>query len=200
MGRKNIADIRREEIIEGFFEVVAARGFHNASMREIARAAGCSQGMLHHYFENKEAMVLGALEHMVTTYTAEIREEISKRESATERLQFLFAWFLNLDRFDLKFSRAWMEFWSLSKTSPAVAEALTACYRTVKSIVAETIRHGIKSKEFRSVNPAVTASLILGSLEGGTVLWVVDREAPPVELTSKKRSEVFLQYLRRMPK
>ena len=195
MGRKSIAEIRREEIIAAFFEVVAHKGFLKATMREIAEAAGCSQGMLHHYFENKEAMVLGVMEYMVASYTAEIREEIAKRDSATDRMRFLFSWFLDLERFDLQFSRAWMEFWVLSKTHPAVSEAMTKCYKTVKQLIAGIIRDGIKSREFRKVAPEVMASLILGSLEGGTVLWVVDKEALPVETTSRQRADLFLYYL-----
>lgn len=197
MGRKSIAHIRRKQIIEGFFKIVAEKGFANASIREITEAAGVSKGVLHHYFTNKEAMVLGVLDYVVTTYTAEFHEEITSYTSATDRMKFLFSWFLDLKRFDLEFSRAWMEFWVLSKTNPAISEALTGCYRAVKSLIAEIIRDGIKAGEFREVDPDITANLILGSLEGGTVLWVVDKEAMPVETTSRKRAELFLNYLKR---
>jgi len=197
MGRKSIAEIRKEEIIEAFFDVVAQKGFLRATMREIAEAAGCSQGMLHHYFENKEAMVLGFMEHLTDSYTAEIHDEIAERELAADRMRFLFSWFLDLDRFDLRFSRAWMEFWVLSKTNPAISEAMTRCYKTVKTIIADIIRDGITAREFRKVDPDLMANLILGSLEGGTVLWVVDKEALPVEATSKQRADLFLQYLKR---
>ena len=197
MGRKSIAEIRKEEIIEAFFDVVAQKGFLKATMREIAEAAGCSQGMLHHYFENKEAMVLGFMEHLTDSYTAEIHDEIAERELAADRMRFLFSWFLDLDRFDLRFSRAWMEFWVLSKTNPAISEAMTRCYKTVKTIIADIIRDGITAREFRKVDPDLMANLILGSLEGGTVLWVVDKEALPVEATSKQRADLFLQYLKR---
>jgi len=197
MGRKSIAEIRREEIVEAFFEVVAQKGFIKATMREIAEATGCSQGMLHHYFKNKESMVLGVMDHMVTSYTAEIRGEIARRKSAEDRMRFLFSWFFDLERFDLKFSRAWMEFWVLSKTHPAISRAMTRCYKTVKEVVAGVINDGIKSREFRKVDPELMANLILGSLEGGTVLWVVDKEALPVEKTSTQRAEVFMHYLKR---
>ena len=197
MGRKSIAEIRRAEIVEAFFEVVAEKGFLEATMREVAEAAGCSQAMLHHYFENKEAMVLGVMEHMVTTYTAEIRDEIAKRDSAVDRMRFLFSWFLNPQRFDIQFSRAWMEFWVLSKTNPAIAKAITQCYSGVKNIIAGIIRDGIKSKEFRKVDPDVTANMILGSLEGGTVLHVVDKQTLPVETSSRERADLFLYFLKR---
>ena len=197
MGRKSIAEIRRAEIIEAFFNVVAEKGFLNATMREIAVAAGCSQGMLHHYFDNKETMVLAATEYLVMTYSAELSDKIGLYDSATNRLLFLFSWLRDPDRFDLRFSWAWMEFWTLSKTHPAISNAMTKCYRNMKDLVAGIIRNGIGSGEFRNVDPDLMANMILGSLEGGTVLFVVDKEAPPIETTSKQRADLFLYYLKR---
>ena len=74
---------------------------------------------------------------------------------------------------------------------------MTRCYKTVKDVIAGIIRDGIKSQEFREVDPDVVASLVLGSLEGGTVLWVVDTEALPVETTSRQRADLFMRYLKR---
>ena len=196
MGRKSIAHIRRKQIIEGYFKVVAEKGFANASIREITEAAGVSKGVLHHYFVNKEAMVLGVMDHVITTYTAEFEEGISQYDSPTERIRFLFSWFHDLDRFDLEFSRAWMEFWVLSKTHPAISDALKNCYEMLKNIIAGIIRDGIESGEFRKVDPDLTANLILECLEGGTVFWVVNPEARPVEALGRERAEMFLEYLK----
>ena len=197
MGRKSIAHIRRKEIIEGFFKVVSEKGFVNASIREITDAAGVSKGILHHYFVNKEAMVLGVMEHVVTTYMAEFQKGFSEYDTAVDRMKFVFSWFFDLDRFDLEFSRAWMEFWVLAKTHPAVSDALQECYKAVKDVIAGIIRDGIRSGEFRKVNPAVTASMILGSLEGGTMLWVVDTKATPMKAMGKRITEMYLDYLAR---
>ncbi|RJP68538.1 MAG: TetR family transcriptional regulator [Candidatus Abyssobacteria bacterium SURF_17] len=195
MGRKSIADIRKEEIIDAFFKVVAEKGLANATIREIAEAAGCSQGMLHHYFENKEAMVLGVVENVIASYTPEFEREISKYHSPTERMQFLFSWFLDTERFDLQFCRAWMEIWILAKTHPAISTALRSCYRVIRDVVAEIIRDGIRLGEFGKVDADIMANLILGSIEGGTLLWVVDAEATPVSAVGEQRAKLFLHYL-----
>jgi len=70
MARKSIAEIRKEEIIEAFFKVVSEKGFAKATIREVANVAGCNHGMLHHYFENKEAIIESAVEHVMTVYRA----------------------------------------------------------------------------------------------------------------------------------
>ncbi len=195
MGRKSIAHIRRKEIIEGFFNVVAERGFAEATIRQVTKAAGVSKGILHHYFTDKEAMVLGVMEYVLTTYMEEFQKELSRHRTAIARMRFIFSWFFDLERFTLKFSRAWMEFWVLSKTDPAISKALRGCYKVVKEAIADIIRDGIRSGEFRKVDPVVTANMILSCMEGATILWVVDTKATPMEAIAKHTGELFLNHL-----
>jgi len=183
MGRKSIAHIRRKEIIEGFFKVIAETGFANASIREITEAAGVSKGVLHHYFENKEAMVLGVMDHVLETYMSEFLEGLEKSEAAS-------------DRFDMEFSRAWMEFWILSKTNTAISEALRNCYGQMVEVLAKIIRKGVESGEFKEVDPIATANTLIAALEGTTMLWVVAPKATPVEAMNRQIARIYSDHLK----
>src|ERR1700757_5054569 len=52
---------RRDEIALVACRVVAAHGFDRASMVRIAREAGYTTGMLAHYFDNKQEIIIAAL-------------------------------------------------------------------------------------------------------------------------------------------
>lgn len=52
-----IRDTRREEILRAALSVFAERGLKNATVSDIARAAGISHGLLYHYFTSKHALV-----------------------------------------------------------------------------------------------------------------------------------------------
>ena len=52
---------RRDEIALVACRVVAAHGFDQASMVRIAREAGYTTGMLAHYFESKQDIIIAAL-------------------------------------------------------------------------------------------------------------------------------------------
>jgi TetR/AcrR family transcriptional regulator, transcriptional repressor of bet genes len=52
---------RRDEIALVACRVVAAHGFEGASMVHIARAAGYTTGMLAHYFDSKQDIIIAAL-------------------------------------------------------------------------------------------------------------------------------------------
>ena len=52
---------RREELVEATWRVIARAGMAGATMREIAREAGVSTGILAHYFTDKEDLLGFAL-------------------------------------------------------------------------------------------------------------------------------------------
>ncbi len=51
------ADQRRKQILEAAHACFLARGFHTATMAEIAAAAGLSVGQIYRFYENKEAVI-----------------------------------------------------------------------------------------------------------------------------------------------
>jgi len=51
---------RRRDILEATWRVIAQKGIEAATIREIAREAGFSNGVLSHYFANKEDILISA--------------------------------------------------------------------------------------------------------------------------------------------
>lgn len=54
-------EARREELLEATWRVIARTGIVGVTIREIAREAGVSTGILAHYFESKEDLLASAL-------------------------------------------------------------------------------------------------------------------------------------------
>src|SRR5687768_360982 len=49
--------LRREEMLRAAAAVFASKGFHGASMRDIATSLGVQQAALYYYFSSKEALL-----------------------------------------------------------------------------------------------------------------------------------------------
>jgi AcrR family transcriptional regulator len=60
--RRAQAAWRRERLLDAALAVFVARGVDGATVRDITEAAGVTPGLLYHYFEGKEALVLAILE------------------------------------------------------------------------------------------------------------------------------------------
>jgi len=195
MGRKSLAEIRREEIINAFLKILSEKGFENATVREIAQEAGCTHRMLHHYFSTKEALIIAAIEDFVASYAPGLEEKLSVCHSPTEKIRSFFQWFMNPEGFDVAQLRSWIQTWALSTNHPAILDAVKNWYGRIKGIIAEIVREGIEEGEFRDVNPQTAAELILESSEGAAALAVMDRDDSTRRSVASARTRMYLEYL-----
>jgi AcrR family transcriptional regulator len=65
--RDLVVRARREQIVEAATRVFAEKGFRRATTREVALAAGVSEGTIYNYFEDKDALLLAILDRLNET-------------------------------------------------------------------------------------------------------------------------------------
>lgn len=85
------AQARRQQVLEAAAECFRRRGFHAASMAEIAKTAGMSPGHIYNLFENKDDIIAAIVERdceEVLARIAEFKQEgdlLQKMLAATEQ-------------------------------------------------------------------------------------------------------------------
>lgn len=65
MGRKSLGPTRKLEIIQAFYEVAKNIGLENASIAKVAESMGISNGLVMHYFNTKDELLLGLIEYIL---------------------------------------------------------------------------------------------------------------------------------------
>lgn len=55
---------RRDHLLDAAAGVFAKKGFHRATIKDVARAAGVADGTIYNYFDNKTALLLGILNRL----------------------------------------------------------------------------------------------------------------------------------------
>ena len=85
MGRKSKAKVRQKEILSHFYDVIIDEGFEGASIAKIAKRMDVNPSLLIHYFSTKDAMVVGLMDHIVSTYSAQLFPDFSKVTDPAER-------------------------------------------------------------------------------------------------------------------
>ena len=57
-----VVEDRREQIIDAAMNVFAQKGFTKATNKDIAHEAGITPGLIYHYFESKESLLMAVVE------------------------------------------------------------------------------------------------------------------------------------------
>jgi AcrR family transcriptional regulator len=58
------ASVIRRQIIEAAANLFAEQGFHRTTTKDIALAADVSEGTIYNYFDNKDDLLIGIMEHL----------------------------------------------------------------------------------------------------------------------------------------
>lgn len=186
--RKQRQEQTREELVAAAAKVFARRGYHQATVEEIAAEAGFSTGAVYSNFEGKEKLFLALADRQVADRVAEIRAvaDAAEREGdAGEEAAEQFRAFLERDP---DWPLLFYEFWSVSVRNPELQGELAKRRNAIRDALAETLErvaaeHGF---ELRFSAPAL-ATAIAASLNGLAFERAADPEALP--------DEVFAEFI-----
>jgi AcrR family transcriptional regulator len=108
---------RREEIAQVACQVVASHGFERATVARIARASGYTTGMVAHYYDSKQDIILAALRLILQRIEQRLTRE---REHAEKNLLSVLSEALAVDRARFIECAFWMAFWGQVSTDRKV--------------------------------------------------------------------------------
>jgi len=95
MGRKKLGPTRRLEIIESFYRVAKENGLENASIAKVADVMGISNGLVMHYFNTKDELLIGLNEYILKQHLNVITDNnsgaIETRQDLEELIRSLFS-------------------------------------------------------------------------------------------------------------
>lgn len=112
---ESLIELRRQQIVEAGVKLFKEKGFHRATTREIAKAAGFSIGTLYEYIRTKEDVLYLVSDHIYNKVT-ECLEDISTKEGTIEELkEAIRQYFLLIDRMVDEFTIMYQETKSLPK-------------------------------------------------------------------------------------
>jgi AcrR family transcriptional regulator len=99
---------RRDEIAQAACQAVAAYGFEQATVARIARSAGYTTGMLAHYYESKQEIILAALRLILLRIEQRLTRERNGQEAT---LLDVLSEALAIDEQRFAECAFWMAFW-----------------------------------------------------------------------------------------
>lgn len=154
-------EARRTQILRGAAQVFAQKGFHKATTKEIARAAGVAEGTIYNYFHNKRELLLAMVE-MVGTQSLKSRIVDHPPDDPAEFLKMIIRDRLQLiqDYGHLIAPLAAEIFSDAGLREKVYSQIL----RPLTSLVERYLQHQVDAGKLRRIDPIIITRAIMGTL------------------------------------
>ena len=140
MPKLGMEPIRKAALVKAAIIEIGRVGSLDVTVGQIARRAGMSTGLAHHYFGSKEGMFLAAMRHVLTLYGTEVRGALHLARTPEERLRAILVASFSPTNFRREVVGDWLNFWVLAQTQPEARRLLGIYQRRLRSNLLVALR------------------------------------------------------------
>ncbi|MCI4589604.1 transcriptional regulator BetI [Sphingobium sp. BYY-5] len=161
-------DVRRQALIEATARCLAEKGVGGTSVRAICAQAGVSSGLLTHYFDGVDALILATYADVGARVSAALDAAVEAAgDDPCDRLRACLQANFQPPVLDPDLLATWIAFWSLVKSDPKIAAIHAEVYGASRAQLAGLLRAAAPA-----LTPAKTriAAISLTALVDG--LWL----------------------------
>jgi TetR/AcrR family transcriptional repressor of bet genes len=178
---------RRKALIDATVETIHARGFGDATMSEIARRAGVSGGLAHHYFGSKAGLLNATMRSLLLDLSRETQARMATARDPRERLSAMIGASFSPTQFQPALISAWLAFYLQARTDTETRRLLRIYHRRLVSNLAHAFAALLPGDRARNAAEG-TAALIDG-------LWLqrVFADGPPQPRSAIRRVEDYVE-------
>lgn len=117
MPKVGMEPIRRKALIEATISEIGEVGSLDVTVGKIAKRAGVSSALAHHYFGGKDKILLAAMRSILAQFGANVITELSKAKTPLQRLEAIIAASFHEDNFKPQVVASWLTFYVLAQNS-----------------------------------------------------------------------------------
>lgn len=159
MPKLGMAPIRRKQLVEAAIAAIHEHGFANATVARIARRAGISAGMVHHYFEDKDELLVATMRHLLAELRADAVARLATCRDPESRIGAIIDACFGDSQFDGQVFSAWLALYGNARQSPRLMSILSLYHRRLRSSLLHDLRHLVGEAEANRLADGIAAMI-----------------------------------------
>ncbi|MFZ5643243.1 MAG: TetR/AcrR family transcriptional regulator [Bacillota bacterium] len=193
---KNILeDIRKEQILTATKKLIIQRGYSNFSMKDIAEELEMSTGMIYHYFDNKEDLMVLVLKYSFNTIYTKVTKADSEFTKYPDRIQ---AYINSINKSlveDTEFYSLLLNYFGQVAYSPDIKNIVAKFLKNNRQFVEQILRLGVDGQYIHQDDVESIAELIVATYMGLVFQYIVDPDAINLEEALEKNKANLFKML-----
>lgn len=139
MPRANVEPLRRDALVRAAVAEVADSG-QRATVAAIARRAGVSAALAHHYFGSKDRILIAAMRHVLAEYGAGVRAALAHAPTPRARVEAIVRASFAAPNFRDETVAAWLAFYAQAHRDAEARRLLHLYHRRLRSNLVHALR------------------------------------------------------------
>ena len=178
MPKLGMEPIRRAALVKATIGEIGRAGSLDVTVGQIAKRAGMSTALAHHYFGAKDQIFLAAMRHILSEYGAAVRVALASANGPRGRLEAIIRAGFAPDQFQGDVVSAWLNFYVAAQNSTQARRLLTVYQRRLRSNLLHDLRGllGYKAPE--------AAETLAALIDGFYIRAALGQGKPDAEATS----------------
>ena len=178
---------RRIEILKSAAAAFRRRGYHGASVDEIASALEMTKGNLYYYFRNKEEILFACHDYSLDVLLALMTEVEADSSRPDEKLRRLILAFIHMMLDELQGTALTLD---LQALSPPLLKRIIAKRDRFDRGMRDIVQQGMDQGLFRPGDPKMIGFAMMGAVN-----WITKWFDPAGPMTSEEIGQRFADYL-----
>jgi TetR/AcrR family fatty acid metabolism transcriptional regulator len=195
MSKADVANERKNQIINATIECISRYGYNNFSMQDVARIADVSKGIIHYYFLNKEDLMMAVLDRVAGDIESLLAEIMEQSPDPAERLKNLVQMCFGIVKNKREYYCINIDFWTQINQKETVRQSIAKHYAKFRNTTAAIIQQGIDSGVFKPGNANHYASVIIALVDGLSLQWLFDEGVFDYGGIEKSCEDIILGFL-----
>jgi TetR/AcrR family transcriptional regulator, fatty acid metabolism regulator protein len=182
---------KRDAILRAAIDVFAERGYFNAQVADVARAAGVAAGTVYLYFRSKDDLLVSIFEKTMREAIEDGRAIVAPLRDPIDRLAAIAR--VHLERMGRDRSLAVVFQVELRQSTKFMERFSSTLLREYLGVIRAIIVDGQKAGVFRKeLNPTLAAKLFFGGLDEMATNWVLSRRKYSLVAEADAIVDVFI--------
>ncbi len=186
---------KRDAILRAAIDVFAERGYFNAQVADVARAAGVAAGTVYLYFKNKDDLLVSIFERSMRDGLAHSRTAVADLGDPGERLRQLARGHLARLGSDRKLAIVFQV--ELRQSTKFMERFSSTLLRDYLGLIRQAIADGQREGLFRAdIKPTAAAKMLFGALDEMATNWILSSRRYSLEADADAVVDLFINGAR----
>lgn len=192
MGRKSIANERRDQIIEAFYRCTVSQGLAGSSIRKIAEEAKVQPSTLHHYFESRDEIIEHAVVYFTDRIFRDFNNQIQSLNSSEEKLSGGIEFIFSKGMINADYTGFFLECCVAARNNENIRKTLALLFNRFREAILDHLEQMDGFSNLSGDDKHMLSALIVALHEGIELQWFADE----TEIRLDQALETVFQLIR----